>query len=44
LHLPEAEVERVMEVGPGKVLTGLIKRMCPGVALVNINGVADLPD
>lgn len=44
LHLPEAGVERVMEVGPGKVLTGLIKRMCPGVALVNINGVADLPD
>lgn len=33
-------VEQVVEVGPGRVLTGLIKRIAPGLALRNINGVA----
>jgi [acyl-carrier-protein] S-malonyltransferase len=43
LRLPEEGIDQVMEVGPGKVLTGLIKRTCPGVALVNISCLADLP-
>lgn len=43
LRLPEEGVERVVEIGPGKVLTGLIKRMCPDLVLENISGLADLP-
>lgn len=33
-------VEKIQEVGPGKVLTGLIKRTCKGLTLENINGLA----
>jgi [acyl-carrier-protein] S-malonyltransferase len=43
LALPTAGVERAIEVGPGKVLTGLLKRTCPGVELVNVSGLAELP-
>lgn len=43
LRLPEEGIEQVAEIGPGKVLTGLIKRTCPGVSLVNINTVSDIP-
>lgn len=44
LQLPEAGIERVVEIGPGKVLTGLIKRMCPNLKLENIGSLAELPD
>lgn len=43
LALPEAGVEKVVEIGPGKVLTGLIKRTCPNLNLQNISSAADLP-
>lgn len=43
LQLAAAGVEQVLEIGPGKVLTGLIKRTCPDLALKNVSGVADLP-
>lgn len=43
LKLPDVEVGRVIEVGPGKVLTGLIKRTCPDVALVNVGTIAEIP-
>ncbi len=33
-------VSEVVEVGPGKVLTGLVKRTCPDVALVNVGTLA----
>jgi [acyl-carrier-protein] S-malonyltransferase len=36
LALPEQGVERVIEVGPGNVLTGLIKRTVKSLDLVNI--------
>ena len=36
-------IERVVEIGPGKVLTGLIKRMCPDLVLENIGSLAELP-
>lgn len=36
LGLPEQGVESVVEVGPGKVLTGLIKRTCKGLNLKNV--------
>lgn len=42
LQLPKEGIEQVVEIGPGKVLTGLIKRMCPEVVLENISSLADL--
>ncbi len=36
LGLPEQGIEVVVEVGPGKVLTGLIKRTCKGLSLKNV--------
>ena len=36
LQLPLQEVTEVVEIGPGKVLTGLMKRTLKGVNLVNI--------
>lgn len=42
-NLPEQGIERVVEIGPGKVLTGLIKRMCPDLALANVGSLAELP-
>jgi [acyl-carrier-protein] S-malonyltransferase len=43
LFFTSAGVERVIEIGPGKVLTGLIKRTCPEIELVNISNLAELP-
>jgi [acyl-carrier-protein] S-malonyltransferase len=43
LKFPQQGVSRVIEVGPGKVLTGIIKRSCPELGLENISSVADLP-
>ncbi|MEA5620107.1 ACP S-malonyltransferase [Cronbergia sp. UHCC 0137] len=43
LQLPENGIERVIEVGPGNVLTGLIKRTVSGLTLENIRSTADLP-
>lgn len=43
LRLPEEDVSRVVEIGPGKVLTGVIKRTCPSLVLENISSVAELP-
>ncbi len=42
LQLAEDGVERVVEIGPGKVLTGLIRRTCPDLVLENITSFADL--
>ena len=42
-ELPKQGIEQVIEIGPGKVLTGLIKRACPDLTLVNISSAADLP-
>ena len=43
LQLPELGVERVVEVGPGKVLVGIIKRTSPALTLENVGTIADLP-
>ncbi|MGL5060249.1 MAG: ACP S-malonyltransferase [Microcoleus sp.] len=43
LQLPQQGIDRVLEIGPGKVLTGLIKRTCPDLELVNISSFAELP-
>lgn len=42
LKLPELEIENVVEIGPGKVLTGLIKRTCPDIKLENISTLAQI--
>jgi [acyl-carrier-protein] S-malonyltransferase len=42
LALPEFGIDRVVEVGPGKVLTGIMKRTCSGLKLENVSGLADL--
>ncbi|GAA6618488.1 ACP S-malonyltransferase [Scytonema sp. NUACC26] len=42
LALPENGIERVVEIGPGNVLTGLIKRTCSGLILENVRSVAEL--
>jgi len=43
LQLPTLGIEQAWEVGPGNVLTGLLKRTCAGLTLVNIGKLADLP-
>jgi [acyl-carrier-protein] S-malonyltransferase len=35
-------VERSIEVGPGKVLAGLLKRTCPEMVLINVGSAAEL--
>ncbi|NJN87825.1 MAG: ACP S-malonyltransferase [Leptolyngbyaceae cyanobacterium SL_7_1] len=42
LQLPQEGVQTVVEIGPGNVLTGLIKRTCTDLALKNISGSVDL--
>ncbi|HEY9705988.1 MAG TPA: ACP S-malonyltransferase [Allocoleopsis sp.] len=42
LKISELGMNQVIEIGPGKVLTGLIKRMCPELELVNISTLAEL--
>ncbi|WP_017716226.1 ACP S-malonyltransferase [Kamptonema formosum] len=37
LQLPVQGIERAVEIGPGKVLTGLIKRTCPDISLENVS-------
>jgi [acyl-carrier-protein] S-malonyltransferase len=44
LQLPECGVTRVVEVGPGKVLTGIIKRTCPTLELGNVGTLADITE
>ncbi|MEH1820917.1 MAG: ACP S-malonyltransferase [Nostoc sp.] len=44
LQLPANGIQRVVEIGPGKVLTGLIKRNSPDLILENIQSAAHLPD
>ncbi|BAY31713.1 acyl-carrier-protein S-malonyltransferase [Nostoc carneum NIES-2107] len=43
LLLPTQGIEEVIEIGPGNVLTGLIKRTTPGLSLKNIRNAAELP-
>ncbi len=43
MQLPVEGIDRVVEIGPGKVLTGLIKRMCPNLVLENVSSLADIP-
>lgn len=42
LRLPELGIERVIELGPGKVLTGILKRTCPELKLENVSSLAEM--
>jgi [acyl-carrier-protein] S-malonyltransferase len=42
LQLPELGIEQAIEVGPGKVLGGLIKRTCDGISIVQMGTRSDL--
>jgi [acyl-carrier-protein] S-malonyltransferase len=44
LALPEFGIEKVIEIGPGNVLTGLIKRTCSNLTLQNIRSCSELPN
>ncbi|MGM3308206.1 ACP S-malonyltransferase [Anabaena sp. WFMT] len=44
LQLPENGIERVVEIGPGNVLTGLIKRTTAGLVLENVRNAGELPE
>jgi [acyl-carrier-protein] S-malonyltransferase len=39
-HMAEGGVDTFIEVGPGTVLTGLIKRITHGAQLINISDLA----
>jgi [acyl-carrier-protein] S-malonyltransferase len=42
LQFTQEEIGRVVEIGPGKVLTGLIKRTCPELVLENVSSAAEV--
>lgn len=42
LRLPEEGIDTVIEVGPGNVLTGLVKRTCKGLNLLNVGSLEQL--
>jgi [acyl-carrier-protein] S-malonyltransferase len=39
-----SDVTRFTEFGPGKVLTGLVRRLTPGATVANIGSMADIKD
>ncbi|MDJ0728744.1 MAG: ACP S-malonyltransferase [Crocosphaera sp.] len=41
LALPQEDMTHVLEVGPGKVLAGLIKRTCPNIEVGNVRSLND---
>jgi [acyl-carrier-protein] S-malonyltransferase len=41
-YLASNGVTQIVEFGPGRVLTGLIRRIAPAVTLRNVNGMASL--
>ena len=43
LRLSEEGIKKIVEIGPGTVLTGLIKRTCSDLILENVSSVEDLP-
>jgi [acyl-carrier-protein] S-malonyltransferase len=44
LQLPQLGVTRAIELGPGKVLTGLMKRTCPDLELHNISTLEQMTE
>ena len=42
MYMMENGVKKFIEIGPGKVLSGLIKRIDRSVKLISVNDVDDL--
>ncbi len=42
LALPQQEITQVLEVGPGKVLAGLLKRTCSEIEVSNVRSLGDV--
>ncbi|NES01670.1 MAG: ACP S-malonyltransferase [Okeania sp. SIO2F4] len=42
IEIEKEGIEKVIEIGPGKVLTGLIKRTCPDLKLVNVSNLEQI--
>jgi [acyl-carrier-protein] S-malonyltransferase len=42
-RLASEGVTRYVEVGPGKALSGMIKRIADGATILNVEGPGDLP-
>ncbi|MFY7802069.1 MAG: ACP S-malonyltransferase [Limnoraphis robusta] len=42
LQFSKQGIEQVIEIGPGKVLTGLVKRTCADITLENISAIAQI--
>jgi len=42
LQLPELGIQHAIEVGPGKVLGGLIKRTCESISVAQVSGLSDM--
>ncbi len=42
LALPQQEITQVLEVGPGKVLAGLLKRACSEIEVSNVRSLEDV--
>ena len=41
-YLQQHGISRIIEVGHGNVLTGLIKRIVPEMTLINVGSVEDI--
>ena len=44
LNMINSNVEKFIEIGPGKVLSGLVKRIDRNVKIIQVNEIDDLGD
>ena len=42
INMSKMNIKNYLEIGPGKVLTGMVKRTLKGVNCFSINSIADI--